>query len=799
MNDQEKTREQLIAELVELRQRVAESEAARTSLDDGKARWQSHDPRWQSLVAHTPVFILILDQDQRICFANHTDSGGAINQIMGKPLHAFCRPEDRERVQKCVEQVFQTGHPGLCEGPGMRLDNQEHWYASHFGPIFEQGRVIAVSVISINVTDRKRAETALQESEERFRRIFEEGPLGVILASLDGRIHRVNRRFCDLLGYSEREITELGIKGFSHPDDYQLDERLAARLLRGEIPCYTLDKRFFRKDGQLRWGQVTVSLMRDAEGKPTHAIGMTEDITARKLAEQELQQAKDRLEQRILERTAELTRANETLQAEVKQRRQAEEFLRQSEVKYRALVESCPDAVAMLDLQGRVIFASQRTAEQHGVLRPDELMGSQATDFVVKAERDKFRASIGRLIREGVHRNVEYTLLRQDGTTFDAEVSSAVIRDATGNPEALMAVYRDISERKRAEEVIRQSHDELQTIHDGIIEGLLITDIETKRFIRVNASFCRMLGYSEQELLAASIQDIHPPEEVPNDLRRFQEAAEGRVRINEDRPVLRKDGSIFYADIAGHRIFYDERPCLLALFRDVTERRQAEAKLKAEQRALRRMLLASDHERQLITYELHDGVAQQLMGAILHFQSQEPREGRSSKTADAYREGLVALRQASLEIRSVMSRLRTPVLDMYGLIEAIRDVASQWRLVPDAPEIEYHQAVTFERLEPTLENALFRIAQEAMTNACRHSKSKKVQLKLTQHDGDVTLEVQDWGIGFDQDTVQANRFGLEGIRERCRILGGNLSIESELGQGTIVRAKFPVIEAAGED
>jgi PAS domain S-box-containing protein len=695
MNDQEKTREQLIAELVELRQRVAESEAARTSLGDGKARWQFHDLRW--------------------------------------------------------------------------------------------------------VTDRKRAETALQEREERFRRIFEEGPLGVVLAGLDGHIQRVNRRFCDLLGYSEREIIELGVEGFSHPDDYQLDERLAARLLRGEIPCYTLDKRFFRKDGQVRWGQVTVSLMRDAAGKPTHAIRMTEDITARKLAEQELQQAKDRLEQRILERTAELTKINEALQAEVKQRRQAEEFLRRSEVKYRALVESCPDAVAMIDLQGRIIFASQRAAEQHGARHPDELLGRQATDFVVQAERGKFRASIGRLIGEEIHRNVEYTFLRQDGTTFAAEVSSAVIRDATGNPEALMAAYRDISERKQAEEEIRQSHDELQTIHDGIIEGLLIADIETKRLIRVNASLCRMLGYSEAELLAASIEDIHPPGEVCHELRRFQDAAEGRVAINEDRSVLRKDGSLFYADITGHRIFYDERPCLLALFRDVTERRQAEAKLKAEQRALRRMVLASDHERQLITYELHDGVAQQLMGAILHFQSLEPRKDRKSKATDAYREGLDALRQASLEIRSVMSRLRTPVLDMYGLVEAIRDVVSQWRLAPGAPDIEYHHAVKFERLEPTLENALFRIAQEAMTNACRHSKSDKVHLKLTQTGDEVTLEIQDWGIGFDQDTVQDNRFGLEGIRERCRILGGHLSIESELGQGTIVRATFPVMEATDED
>ena len=107
--------------------------------------------------------------------------------------------------------------------------------------------------------------------------------------------------------------------------------------------------------------------------------------------------------------------------------------------------------------------------------------------------------------------------------------------------------------------------------------------------------------------------------------------------------------------------------------------------------------------------------------------------------------------------------------------------------------------VKFKRLEPTLENSLFRIAQEAMTNACRHSKSEKVRVKLTQKGDDVTLEVRDWGIGFDQDTVQENRFGLEGIRERSRILGGKLSIKSKPGEGTVVRVKFPVIEATDEE
>ena len=146
--------------------------------------------------------------------------------------------------------------------------------------------------------------------------------------------------------------------------------------------------------------------------------------------------------------------------------------------------------------------------------------------------------------------------------------------------EANRQLQHEVEERKAAEETLLQSRDELQIIYNEMVEGCLITDIETKRFVRVNSSFCRMLGYSEEELLAASLQDIHPPEEVTNDLQRFQQVAENQRSLNENRPVLRKDGTIFYADISGRRILYHGRPCVLALFRDVTERRQAQVALQ---------------------------------------------------------------------------------------------------------------------------------------------------------------------------------------------------------------------------
>jgi PAS domain S-box-containing protein len=346
----------------------------------------------------------------------------------------------------------------------------------------------------------------------------------------------------------------------------------------------------------------------------------------------------------------------------------AERALRKSEAQYRALVESCPDPVVMIDLQGKTVFASQRAVEQHRVVDADALIGRSAAEFVAESDRDKYRESIGRLIEDGVHRNVEYTFLRDDGSKFEAEVSSSVIWDAAGRPEAMMAVYRDISDRKRAEEALRE-----------------------------------------------------------------------------------------------------------------------------EQESLRRLLQASDRERELITYDIHDGVAQQLLGALLHLEAVSKRESDLAEDVKGqFDAGLGALRRASAEARSLMNRMRTPVLQRFGIRPAIADFIDQFTDRPDAPEIIYRCEADFGRLEPVLENTIFRVAQEAITNACVHSNADLVRVSLTQQNEEVTMEVQDDGIGFDV-AEKKNRFGLHGIRERVRLLGKALAIESEPGRGTCIRATFPLI------
>lgn len=478
------------------------------------------------------------------------------------------------------------------------------------------------------------------------------------------------------------------------------------------------------------------------------------------------------------------------------QRKSPEEsFPESSEERYRSLLEACPDAVVMLDLQGQILFASPQARKLFGLPDGYDLQGRSIFDYVIEEDRQRFAANKIEFTKVGVRRDTDYTLRRFDATTTTVEVSSAVVREAVDRPQAVMAVIRDVTQRKRVEEALQHSLNQLQMIHNGMIEGLVITDLETKRFVRVNSSLCRMLGYSEEEFLRLSLTDIHPSEEVPNDLQRFQAAAEGRVSMNEDRPVLRKDGSILYADISGHRIVYDGRPCLLALFRDVTERRQHQEALRRERGKLLHLLRASDCERQGIAYEIHDGLAQYLAAAIMQFEAHEHLKERKRATAQtAYDAGRELLQKAYSEARRLISGVRPPILDESGLVAALEHLISDQRM-SKGPIIEFQSEVKFDRLPLILENTIYRLAQEALANACRHSRSRRISVSLVQDHDRICLEVEDWGIGFHPDTVAGEHFGLEGIRERARLLGGQVTIDSQPGKGCLVRVTLPLLAA----
>jgi len=159
-------------------------------------------------------------------------------------------------------------------------DGSIHWLLGK-GKVFldDSGTAVRMAGVNLDITDRKRAETNLRESEERFRRVFEEGPLGIGLVSKDYRFTRVNSALCQMVGYTEEELTEKTFADITHPDDVRVDVDLAERLFKREIPFYRIEKRYVKKTGEIIWINLTASLILGPDGAPLHGLAMIEDIT----------------------------------------------------------------------------------------------------------------------------------------------------------------------------------------------------------------------------------------------------------------------------------------------------------------------------------------------------------------------------------------------------------------------------------------------------------------------------------------------------------------------------------------
>ena len=255
-----------------------------------------------------------------------------------------------------------------------------------------------------------------------------------------------------------------------------------------------------------------------------------------------------------------------------------------------------------------------------------------------------------------------------------------MVNDAAGKPVAIISVLRDITERKRAEQTLRQSHDELRSIYDSAVDGILVADAEKGTVVRVNAAYGRMLGYSDEELRNASPEKVHSPEVLPKVWEHLAAVKKGRIARIDDLPFLRKDGRIVYADVVSGPICYNQRPGWISFFHDVTERKHAQEALKREHRTLRRLLQSSDHERQVIVYEIHDGLAQYLAGAIMQFEVyQHLREKQPKDAAKAYDAGMTMLRQGHFEARRLISGVRPPILDESGVLAAIGHLVNEER------------------------------------------------------------------------------------------------------------------------
>ena len=371
----------------------------------------------------------------------------------------------------------------------------------------------------------------------------------------------------------------------------------------------------------------------------------------------------------------------------------------------------------------------------------------------------------------------------------------------TDHEKTKQQLIEELAEMRGRVVVLQESEKRFHKYFHQDLIGMAAVTLDS-RWLDFNQRLCDILGYSRDELLRKNWKDLSHPDDLEVALAHFHRLVSGEVNhYTIEKRYIRKDGSTVYTMIAVQAFYREDRTidCVVGLMEDITARKQAEEGLKRKQETLRHLLQSSDHERQMIAYEIHDGLAQQLAGAIMQFQTfAHLKDTKPEAATKAYAAGMTMLQQGHFETRRLISGVRPPILDEEGIVAAVAHLINEERR-KNGPKIEYLSRVEFDRLTPILENAVYRIVQEALVNACMHSKSEKVSVEVVQCDDLIRIEIEDWGVGFKPEDVQEGRFGLAGIRERARLLGGKADIVSEPDKGTRIVAELPIVLRRRED
>ncbi|MGQ0668593.1 MAG: PAS domain-containing sensor histidine kinase [Actinomycetota bacterium] len=570
----------------------------------------------------------------------------------------------------------------------------------------------------------------------------------------------VSRRAEDTLGYPvERWLDDPGFwVGIIHPDDRERAVGLC-RAATAEGRNHEFEYRAVAADGSIVWLRDIVHVVLDVEGRPELLRGVMVDLTEQKRAEEEL---------------------------------------REAEKRYRSIFENAVEGIFQTSLDGRYLAANPAIADMLGYESPEELMAS-VTDvarlYVEPGGRDEF---VRQVDEQGALAEFEYEVYRKDGTTIWASEKVRALRNPSGRLVGFEGTTLDVTKRKRAEEELRRSEEGYRLLFDGNPHPMWVYDLETLVFLTVNEAAVKKYGYSREEFLAMSIRDIRPPEDV----------AALMENLSKPHPDLdlagtwrhrKKDGGMFHVDIVSHALPYRGRRGRLVLASDVTERIEAEKRLR-ETEAERRILLgrivaASEEERRRIALELHDGPIQHL--AALDYRIERVRvslkKGEVSDLDDLLRRAQDDLHEEIRGLRQLMTELRPSVLDERGLADALEN---QCELIRRQAGIELTLDVSLnDRLDPALETAVYRVAQEALANVVKHAQARSASLVARSEDRSIILEIRDDGVGFDpRETaglLAQGHLGLVAMRERVEMAGGSWELRSRRGTGTLIRTVFP--------
>jgi PAS domain S-box-containing protein len=457
--------------------------------------------------------------------------------------------DDRKKIEGFFDQERTENKIYDIEFRIIKPDGGERIIYNQFIFHFDEAKKpVRMAGINMDITERRRAEEALEESEERFRCSFDHASVGMCILDLDYRYLRINKAFCEMIGYPEKELLADTFRVITHPDDKALNEEYEKKLRAGEIKSFQMEKRYIHKKGHTIWGFLNVSAVHNADGDPIYYVAHIQDTTARK---------------------------------------QGEYALKKSEKQYRSLFVNMRNGYAHC----KMIFDENN--------RPIDWIYLEVNDAFEKLTGLKKKDVIGKKATEAIPGLKDYSpnlfeiygqvALTGEGTeiTIFFDILDIWLTISVFSPEKgyFVTVFDNITERKLAEDKLERSEEKSRAIIATIGEG--IVSIDTKSCVLyVNKELCDIFGYSEEELIGQKLQMLMPENYRSghdSGMKRYLESGSPKI-IGKRIKIqgLRKDGTVFPIELRVEEISLEKsgERFFTAAIRDITESERAEKEIK---------------------------------------------------------------------------------------------------------------------------------------------------------------------------------------------------------------------------
>jgi PAS domain S-box-containing protein len=692
--------------------------------------------------------IIAVDDAQRIVLFNSAAErifACPANEAIGSSVERFIPERFRDGHNTRVRRFGESGVTnrtlnGLGTLWGLRATGEEFPIEASISKVESAGKKFFTAVIR-DITERKQTEEALRESEEQFRTLAEAIPQLCWMARGDGYVFWYNQRWYTYTGTTPEQMKGWGWQSVHDPRTLpSVLERWKAAISTGEPSGMVFPLR--GADGVFRPFLTRVMPIKDAEGRIVRWFGTDTDIT---------------------------------------ELRDAQEALRASEERLRLAAQAGKMYAFEWDVITDVLVRSSEYVNVLGATEPRTLTHQQAMEKIHPDDRPTLVAALARHSPEKPTVDVTYRVLLPGKSPVWVKSSGRAFFDAEGRMLRVVGMVADVTDQKLAEEKLR----EYEKAVEGLEEMIVVIDREY-RYLVANRKFLNMRHQTREQVVGHFAHEVVSKEAYEAIVKeKLDECFRGKVVRYEMRyrypEIGERDLLVSYFPIEGVSGI-DRAACI---FQDITERKRAEEALSSMSRKL---IEAQEHERARIARELHDDINQRL--AMLAVELEQLKEN-PSEVGSRVQELRRQTTEMSNDVQALSHDLHSSQLEYLGAVAGMKGWCKEFG-DRQGMQIDCRHDVR-STLPTEIGLCLFRVLQEALHNAAKHSGEKRIEVQLREEPGEIHLIVSDSGRGFDVEAVkQGKGLGLTSMRERVRLVDGTFVIDSKPMGGTTIHVRVPL-------